>query len=121
MSFKPLLYYWLAVAASGAVGFWVPVAGWAFAVGAFVYLLCAIPGWLLTSVFFANMEHRATTFGMPNARFVRLLALVSLGACALGLWSGLDWLAYGGALFVYVSGEGAVTDRMLARRAAQAG
>jgi len=35
MRYKWLLLYWLAVAAFGAASFFIPVAGWAFAVGAF--------------------------------------------------------------------------------------
>lgn len=120
MRIKWLLLYWLAVAATGAIAFFVPYVGWAFGAGAFAYLIAAIPGWLLIGGFFAHMEHRNTTFGIDNRRFGQLLAGAGALACGAGLASGLHWLAWGGACLFYLGGEWLVVDRMFRERARQA-
>jgi hypothetical protein len=117
MRIKWLLLYWLAVAATGAIAFFVPYVGWAFGAGAFAYLLAAIPGWLLMGGFFAHMENRNTTFGIDNRRFGQLLAGAGVLACGAGLASGLHWLAWGGAGLLYLGGEWLVVDRMFRERA----
>jgi hypothetical protein len=107
-----VFFYWLAVAAIGAVSLLIPVAGWAFAAGAFAYLTSAIPGWLFTGGFFAHMEYRSTTFGIDNRRFAGLLAGLGVLACVAGLASRLHWLAWGGTFLLYLAGEWAVMDWM---------
>lgn len=120
MRYKWLLLYWLAVAAFGAASFFIPVAGWAFAAGAFAYLVAAIPGWLLMGGLFAHMEQRDTTFGIDNRRFAALMAGCAVLASGIGLASGLHFLAWGGASLLYLSGEWVVMDRLLKDRAAPA-
>jgi len=117
MRYKWLLLYWLAVAAVGAASFFIPVAGWAFAVGAFAYLVATIPGWLLMGGFFAHMEQRDTTFGIDNRRFAGLMAGCAVLASGIGLASGLHFLGWGGASLLYLSGEWVLMDRLFKGRA----
>jgi len=117
MRTKWLLLYWLAVAVTGAIAFLIPAVGWAFGVGAFAYLVAAIPGWLLLSGFFAHLEQPGTTFGIDNRRFAQLLAGLALLACGAGLASGVHVLAWGGAGLLYAAGEWALIDRMRRRAA----
>jgi len=114
VQYRNLLLYWLALAVIGMAAFIVPVAGFAFAIGALLYFLYAIGYWLLFVVSLHAQPRSRLVFGMTRRTFAIRLAIsagvVFVGSLLLG-WKVLACLA---AAVLYYCGESVIKDRMIA-------
>lgn len=113
MQYRNLLMYWLALSVIGMTAFILPVVGFAFAIGALLYLLYAIGYWLLFVVSLHARPRSRLVFGMTHRTFAIRLAIgvgvVFVGSLLLG-WKVLACFA---AAVLYYCGEMVIKDRMI--------
>jgi hypothetical protein len=111
---KELVMYCLGVAAIALAGLLVPAVAWPLPPGAFVYLLLGGPYSLLALVLFRHARHGQplALAGIPYGRLSAMLAVASSLAYLAGLLGDIHWLGYGGAFFLFLSGEMAIRARL---------
>lgn len=111
---KELVVYCLGVAAIALASLLVPAVAWPLPPGAFVYLLLGGPYSLLALVLFRHARHGQppAMAGIPYGRLAAMLAIGSAAAYLAGLLGDIHWLGYGGAFFLFLSGEMAIRARI---------
>lgn len=103
--------YCLGVAAIGLASLLVPSLAWPLPPGAFVYLVLGGPYSLLALVWLRHVGGGSALRGMSYRRLSAMLGVAAGSAYLAGLLGDVRWLGYGGAFFLFLSGEMAIRAR----------